>query len=85
MRNRSDNKRSILDWTNRDKREIRQGSASMELPRSETPETYEYNDEGWDSDDSRYQESGVTFKSQRTARYISPRNIIRTYLQFLPL
>ena len=42
----------------------------MELPHPEDPEMYEYDDEGWDSDDSRYQESGVTFKSQRIARYI---------------
>ena len=37
----------------------------MELPHLEK---YEYDDEGWDSDDSRYQESAVTFKSQRIAR-----------------
>ena len=31
-------------------------------------EKYEYDDEGWDSDDSKYQESGVTSKSQKIAR-----------------
>lgn len=40
----------------------------MELPHLEK---YEYDDEGWDSDDSRYQESGVTFKSQKIARFSS--------------